>query len=304
MGARYKADTAVTSDWKNTRIQMRDGKVKIGVVAPASRLEPVFADKVRQLARSLYGDRSPDIRFHPQCFLSAGHFAGDDEARAKAFLDVANDASFDALWIGRGGYGSCRIAERVIAGLTPAAGKKLYLGYSDAGALLGALYKHGFGDVAHGPIPADISREGGEAAVARALAFLIDGAADSLEPTVTPTTKTAAYNMTVLSHVLGTPLEPDLTGHILMLEEVSEHMYRIDRTMFHITSTPAIRKVAGIKLGRCSDIPPNEPDFGQSEEDVVRHWCDVSGISYLGRADIGHDAGNKIVPFGRLHKSP
>ncbi len=283
---------------------MRDGKVRIGVVAPASRLEPVFADKVQQLAHSLYAERSPDIRFHPQCFLSAGHFAGDDATRAEAFLDVANDASFDALWIGRGGYGSGRIAERVIAGLTPTAGKKLYLGYSDAGALLGALYKHGFSGVAHGPMPADVNREGGEAAVARALAYLIDGAASSLEPTVTSTTKTAAYNMTVLSHVLGTPLEPDLTGHILMLEDVSEHMYRIDRTMFHITSTPTISNVAGIMLGRCSDISSNEPDFDQSEVELTQHWCGVSEIPYLGRADIGHDVENKIVPFGRLHKSP
>jgi hypothetical protein len=36
---------------------------------------------------------------------------------------------------------------------------------------------------------------------------------------------------------------------------------------------------------------------------VVRHWCDVSGIPYLGRADIGHDIDNKIVPFGRWSKS-
>jgi muramoyltetrapeptide carboxypeptidase len=302
MGARYKANTTVTSDWKNTRI-MRDGKVRIGVVAPASRLEPVFADKVQELARKLYADRA-EIVFHPQCFLLSGHFAGDDETRAEAFLEVANDANFDALWIGRGGYGSCRIAERVIAGLTGTAGKKVYLGYSDAGALLGALYKHGFDGVAHGPMPADINREGGEAAVARALSFLIDGAANTLEPTVSPTTKTAAFNMAVFSQLLGTPLQPDLTGHILMLEDVSEHMYRIDRAMFHITSNPAVRKVAGIMLGRCSEIPPNDPDFAQTEEDVARHWCRVSGIPYLGRADIGHDIDNKVVPFGRLHRSP
>lgn len=281
---------------------MHNGKVKIGVVAPASRLEPVFAEKVGELARAHCPDRV-ELVFHPQCFLSWGHFAGDDATRAASFLDVANDESFDALWIGRGGYGSFRIAERVIAGLTEAAKRKTYLGYSDAGAILGAIYKHGL-DVAHGPMPADIAREGGDKAVKRALAFLVERTTDSLEPTVTSTTKTAAYNMTVLSHVLGTPLEPDLTGHILMLEDVSEHMYRIDRAMFHITGTPTIRKLAGIKLGRCSDIPPNAPDFGQSEEEVARHWCTVSGIPYLGRADIGHDIENKIVPFGSLHRSP
>ena len=278
---------------------MRDGRIRIAVVAPASRLEPVFADKVLEVARALYPDGPLDVQFHPQCFLSWGHFAGDDEVRTEAFVDAANDASFDALWIGRGGYGSCRIAERAIAGLTGVARKKTYLGYSDAGALLGGLYRHGFDRVAHGPMPADIVRENGRIAVARALAFLVDGAPDSLEPSVSPKAMTAAYNITVLSQILGTALQPDLTGHILMLEEVSEYMYRIDRAMFHITSNPAIRKVAGIKLGRCSAIPPNDPDFSQTEEEVVRHWCAVSGIAYLGRADIGHDIDNKIVPFGR-----
>jgi muramoyltetrapeptide carboxypeptidase len=85
-----------------------------------------------------------------------------------------------------------------------------------------------------------------------------------------------------------------------MLEEVSEAMYRIDRSLFHITSNAQIRKVAGIKLGRCSRIPPNEPDFGMTEEEVARYWCRRSGIAWLGRADIGHDVDNKVVPFGRV----
>ncbi len=113
-------------------------------------------------------------------------------------------------------------------------------------------------------------------------------------------TPTAAFNITILSHLIGTPLQPDLAGHILMLEEVAEYMYRIDRALLHITSNPGIGKVAGIMLGRCSAIPPNDPDFGQTEEEVMKHWCAVSGIAYLGRADIGHDIDNKIVPFGRF----
>jgi len=76
-------------------------------------------------------------------------------------------------------------------------------------------------------------------------------------------------------------------------------MYRIDRTLFHINSNAGIRQVAGIRLGRGSAIPPNELDFGQTEQEITRHWCAVSGIPYLGRADIGHDIDNKIVPFGR-----
>ena len=70
--------------------------------------------------------------------------------------------------------------------------------------------------------------------------------------------------------------------------------------MFHISSSAAIRNVAGIRLGRCTLVPDNDPDFGESEEEVVRFWCDRAGIPYLGNADIGHDSDNKVVPFGLL----
>jgi len=249
------------------------------------------------MSSRIYGDSAPDIWFNPQCFQISGHFAGVDAVRAQAFLEVANDPSFDVLWFGRGGYGSFRLVEDVLAGLKASARDKVYMGYSDAGAMLGALYAAGCRKVAHGPMPADLNRAGGEVAVARALAFLTKGDKGALEPSVAAA-PTAAFNITILSHLIGTPYLPDLAGHVLMLEEVSEAMYRIDRALGQITSTPALRRVEGICLGRCSDITPNDPDFGMTEEQVVRHWCERSGIPWLGRADIGHDVDNKVVPFG------
>jgi muramoyltetrapeptide carboxypeptidase len=256
------------------------------------------AERVPALARSLYRERTPEIVFHPQCFAAHGHFAGADETRAQAFLDLANDDGYDAVWFARGGYGSCRVAEAIMGGLTPVSRRKTYLGYSDAGVMLAALYRAGFKAVAHGPVAQDILRDGGEAAVARALAWMVDRSPGALEPAVAGAAKTAAFNITVLSQILGTPLQPDLDGHVLMLEEVGEALYRIDRSLFHITSNAAIRRVAGIRLGRCGDITPNEPDFGMTEEEIARYWCRRSGIPWLGPADIGHDVDNRIVPFG------
>jgi muramoyltetrapeptide carboxypeptidase len=272
--------------------------MRIAVVAPGSRLDPVIADRVRSLAHDLYPELT--LTFHPQCFRSSGHFAGTDEERAEAFLEAANDKAIDAVWFARGGYGAGRVALRVLHRLNEEAANKTYLGYSDTGALLAGLYTCGFRDVAHGPMPADLNREGGEAAVKRSLDYLMARDPEALEPSVSSGTPAVAFNITILSHLIGTPFQPDLAGHVLMLEEVSEYMYRIDRALLHITSNPLIRTVAGIRLGRCSLIPPNDPDFGQSEEQIARHWCEISGIPYLGRADIGHDIGNKVVPFGRL----
>jgi muramoyltetrapeptide carboxypeptidase len=272
--------------------------VRIGVVAPASRIDPAVPAEIEALVRRLYPDGRVEVVFDPQCFQVHNHFAGTDAERAEGFLRVANDPTFDAVWWARGGYGSNRPAEAILAGLTEAARTKVYMGYSDAGFVLAGLYKVGIGRPTHGPVAHDIRRAGGEAAIARALAWLADGDRAALEPSLEPCQKAVAFNMTVLSQLLGTPLQPDLTGHVLMLEDVGEYMYRLDRSLFHLTSNPGLRKVAGIRLGRCSDIPDNDPDFGLTAEEVCREWCARSGIPYLGRADIGHDAANRVVPFG------
>jgi len=273
--------------------------LRIAVVAPASRLSPEVPALVQALAARLYPERTPSLFFHPQCFLSSGHFAGDDSARAAALVEVANSEAYDAVWFARGGYGSGRLIERVLAQLGPAAQAKTWLGYSDAGALLAAFQSQGFEHLVHGPIPQDVLREDGEAAVTRALAWLVERDPAALEPSLAVDARPgAAFNLTILCSMLGTPWQPDLAGHVLMLEEVGEYMYRIDRSLFQLTSNPAMRRVAGLRLGRCSAIPDNDPDFAQTEEVVARAWCARSGIPWLGRADIGHDSANKVVPFG------
>jgi muramoyltetrapeptide carboxypeptidase len=273
--------------------------LRIGVVAPGSPLDRDVAEEVGAVAAELWPGGAVELVFHPQCFLSCGHFAGDDAARTAAFLELANDPAFDAVWFGRGGYGACRLVEGVLAGLEPAAADKAYLGYSDAGTLLAALYSRGFPDVAHGPMPQDLRREGGREAVVRALSWLARRDPSALEPSVGAGAPAAAFNLTILSQLIGTPWQPDLSGHVLMLEEVSEYMYRIDRSLCHVTSNPQIRRVAGLRLGRCSDITENDRPFVLTEEEIAREWCARSGIPWLGRADIGHDAANKVVPFGR-----
>jgi muramoyltetrapeptide carboxypeptidase len=272
--------------------------MRIAVVAPSSRFDEAAAAKVAALAARDHP--GVELHFHPQCFLTHNHFAGTDAQREAALVEVANDAAFDAIWFARGGYGSNRIAERALGRLGPAARDKAWLGYSDAGFLLAGLYRAGYADVAHGPMPRDVVRNGGEAAVARALGWLVERSPAALEPGLEAAGRHAAFNITVLGMLLGTALEPDLSGHVLLLEEVSEHMYAIDRALFHIAATPSLRRVAGIRLGRIGDVQPNDPEFGEDAEAVAKTWCERSGIPYLGRADIGHDSGNRVVPFGLL----
>ena len=271
--------------------------MRIAVVAPARAITKAVAEQVTALAAERFDGRAA-LDFAPQCFAQAGHFAGDDDARADALIAAANDPEVDAVWFAAGGYGSGRLLDRVLSALTDPARAKTYLGYSDAGFLLGALYAAGFERVVHGPMPNDVKREGGAEAVVRSLGFLLDPKTAPLEAFLAPGDRAAAFNLTILSHLIGGPHEPDLAGHVLMVEEVCEHHYRIDRALIHVLSSPNVRRIAGLRLGRCSDIPENDIPFGADEEAIAQRACAQAGVRYLGRADIGHDAANAIVPFG------
>lgn len=270
--------------------------MRIAICAPSTPFTREDAARVSALAATTHP--TAKLVFLDQCFAEAGHFAGPDDMRCSAFVEVANDPNFDAVWFVRGGYGACRIAQDAVAALTSAAVDKIYMGYSDAGNLLGALYGAEIGRVCHGPMPADIRRDGGEAAVLRALDWMLHDTPQSLEPQVQSGTKYAAFNLMTLAMMVGTPLMPDLKDHVLMVEEVSEYLYGYDRAFFHVMSHLQTARLAGLRLGRVSDVPENDRPFGEDAEEIAQRWCTKIGVDYLGRADIGHDADNRVVPFG------
>jgi len=269
--------------------------MRIGMVAPGKRLDQALAAQLLALAAGHFP--TVELLIHPQCFLSEGHFAGPDSARAAAFLEMANDPKIDAIWFARGGYGSNRIIDHVMGSLAPAAANKAYLGYSDMGFLLGALYARRIGRPVHGPMPTDLAREGGEAAVLRALGWLAVQDRSALEPSLGDR-PAAAFNLAILTTLIGTPWLPDLTDHVLMIEDVSEPLYRIDRMLFQMAQATQLKGIAGVRLGRVSDVQPNDPPWGEVLDTMINRWCRDMGIPYLGSADIGHDSANTVVPFG------
>jgi muramoyltetrapeptide carboxypeptidase len=269
--------------------------MRIGIVAPARPIGEALAARVSAFAAIPYPQ--VELRFHPQCFLSDGHFAGPDEARAAAFLEYANDPSIDAIWFARGGYGSNRVLYRVMPELGPAARAKTYMGFSDMGFLLGALYARGIGRPVHGPMPINLGAPDPGNDVGRALGWLVERDRRALEPGLGGR-PAAAFNLSILTTMIGTPWLPDLTDHVLLIEEVSEPLYRIDRMLFQMAHATQLKGIAGIRLGAVTDIQPNEPPFAETVEQMIDRWCRETGVPFLGRAEIGHVPTNTVVPFG------
>jgi muramoyltetrapeptide carboxypeptidase len=264
---------------------------RIAICAPATPITSEDAARVEALARAEFPLLQLD--FHPQCFAEGGHFAGPDHMRLAALLTCAKSAA-DVIWFAKGGYGSNRIVAQAVEQLAGREARQQWFGYSDCGYLLAAAHKHGFARAVHGPMPVDIRRDGGEAAIRRALGWFA-GSRDGLEPDLGGQ-PTVAFNLITLAMLCGTRFMPDLTGHVVLVEEVAEHLYAVDRLFFHVTEH--LRGIAGLRLGRLSEVPENDRPFGSEPEEIVRDWCERAGIPYLGRADIGHDAANRIVPFG------
>lgn len=273
--------------------------MKIGVVAPARGIDEALA--ARALGLTAVAMPAVDLVFHPQCFLSDGHFAGPDATRAAAFVEMANDPSVDAIWFARGGYGSNRILHGAIPLLGEAARRKTYLGYSDMGFLLGALYAAKIGRPVHGPMVADVTRSDGGTAFARSLRWLLHKDRSVLDPGLDAAFKgrpAAAFNLAILTALTGTPWLPDLTDHVLLIEDVSEPLYRIDRMLFTMAHATQLKGLAGVRLGQVRDIQPNDPPWGETLETMIVRWCGEMGVPYLGRAAIEHGKDNMVVPFG------
>lgn len=265
----------------------------IAICAPATPITREHQTALEELIAAEYpGHR---VTFHDQCFERAGHFAGDDLRRLTGLLDCANDPAFDVVWFAKGGYGSNRIAEAAIARMNDAARAKTYVGFSDCGYLLGALYRNRIGQSVHGPMPVSARSESGREGVRRVLNWL-QGDTSGLEPSLDGARPAAAFNLITLAMLTGTPMMPDLAGHVVMVEEVAEHLYSVDRLFFHLAAT--LPRLAGLRLGAVSDIPENYVDFGQTDEEIAQYWCARAGIPYLGRALIGHNSANRVVPFG------
>ncbi|KRA83134.1 LD-carboxypeptidase [Altererythrobacter sp. Root672] len=270
---------------------------RIAICAPSTPITPDVAERVTTLAAREFPGLK--LQFHEQCFVEDGHFAGPDAVRLAALLDCANDPQVDAVWFAKGGYGANRIAVQALASMNGSAREKVYLGYSDTGYLLAGLYRAGIGLPVHAPMPVDIRRDGGEDAVERTLTWLAHDTR-GLEPSLVGE-PSVAFNLMTLAMLCGTELMPDLTDHVVMVEEVAEYLYSVDRLFFHVTQH--LRGIAGLRLGRISAVPENDRPFGTGAEEIARDWCARAGIPFLGTADIGHDAANRIVPFG-LARTP
>ncbi|MEG4209815.1 LD-carboxypeptidase [Microcoleus sp. S13_B4] len=251
-----------------------------------------------------------------------GYLAGSDENRVRQLADALNDPDCRGILCVRGGFGSTRLLEKGNVAeaknaqspipdapcpmpharfpMPDSHSPKWLIGFSDITALLWNQAKLGVWGV-HGPMLTTLAAEP-DWSVDRLFDCIEGRPLQSLQGKGwgggQATGRLFPANLTVASHLLGTPYQPDLTGVILAFEDVSEAPYRVDRMLTLWRMAGAFAGVRGIALGRFSrcEIDPSIPSF--SIEEVLRDRLGDLNIPIVSDLPFGHEGVNAALPMG------
>lgn len=281
---------------------LRPGDV-VRVIAPSSPFDPEPFERGLTILSTRLGLRP---RMRADVAARWRYLAGDDARRAEEWREAVADPEARAILCARGGYG----AMRLLPAIDPApllARPKLLLGFSDVTALHAVLNRAGLATV-HGPGVTQLARLPDEAlrhleAVLRrsappagagrpAAGAGLEGSA-SIHPG-RASGPLLGGSLTLLSHLAGTPYAPRLEGAILLLEDVGEKPYRLDRYLTHLSLAGALRGVAGIALGQLTACD----DENARGAEVVREAVLALGVPAIEGIPAGHEDGNFALPLG------
>jgi muramoyltetrapeptide carboxypeptidase len=288
--------------------RLREGDT-VALVAPAGPLtgeeDFIHAERV---VRSL----GLVPRFGTHARNKRGYLAGDDAQRAADFNDAARDPGVRAIFALRGGYGTMRLLDAIDYDAL-AADPKVILGYSDLTALLNVITQRTGLVTFHGPVAGRSEFTEKETAWLRRAVIdaqpigeldvigaesLIDGSAQG---------RLCGGNLSLITALLGTPYHIDMTDALLVIEEVDEAPYRIDRMLTQLRLSGALARIRGILVGRCArcDVGTDHPYAAMPLVETLRDRLGDLGVPVLTQLPIGHDGEQWTVPIGvhaRLEK--
>jgi muramoyltetrapeptide carboxypeptidase len=264
------------------------------VIAPSGALRELTAF---EQGVEVWRSRGYRVQLSPGFDDRWGYLAGTDTQRRRQLLDALKDPECRGILCARGGWGGARLLEdwHWYAGEP-----KWLIGFSDITSLLLSLSQQGVSGV-HAPLLTTLAAEPH---------WSQQRLFDWVEGRSVPALQGAGWgggrvrgillpvNLTVATHLLGTPFMPDLSQVILAIEDVTEAPYRIDRMLTQWRLCGALKQVRGVAIGRFSqcDPPANAPSF--TVEEVLRERLADLGIAIVSNLPFGHDGANAALPVG------
>ena len=284
----------------------------LGLVAPASNAQE---NEDIRFAMDILDSMGFRVKPGANLFSRRAYLAGHDRDRADDLNHMFADDSVDGIIALRGGYGTLRLLPFLDYKLIRQ-NPKVLVGYSDLTALLHAIHVKTGLVTFHGPIakqtfsaytlaefkkvlmepqapvtlasPPPFEEKEGAAEQANRLTVFTPGKARG---------GLVGGNLSLLSRLLGTPYEPDFKGRILIMEDVGEEPYRIDRMLTHLWLAGKLEEVAGIVFGKFVDCD-SEGGNSLSLEEIFSERVTPLGVPAIRGLMIGHVRDQTTFPLG------
>lgn len=244
----------------------------VAIVAPSRKVSPAQLDAAlivleswglaTQLGKNVFSDHH-------------SYLAGTDDERREDFQNMINDPQVKAIFCARGGYGSTRIVEDI--DFTPLKrSPKWVIGFSDITAFHLRLLSVGVASM-HATMPIFFGRDEAQASVETIRKVLLDGDCNIVFPAGSYNRSGKASgqvlggNLSLIADALNTPSDPQMDGKILIVEEVDEYYYKLDRMFTQLRRTGKLKNLAGLVIGHMTDMKNSDLDFGETVFDIVNH---------------------------------
>ena len=270
---------------------------RIALIAPAG---PLSGDSELQVALDnaarLGWDAVPGVSVSAR----DGYFAGRDEARLSDLRWAIEDESIDGIWCVRGGYGATRLLPHIDMESVVRANKPI-IGFSDVTALH-ALWQRAGAVSYHGPTAraelSEFSRDAFVRAVQDVSSFTLSDANAVVIRGGKARGRLAGGNLALLSALCGTPWQCDFRDAIVVIEDIGEAMYRIDRMLVQLRLANVFDGCAGLVFGQFTSCPEEAGDGARTLRSLVVETARAVGVPTLMSVPVGHIRDQWTLPFG------
>lgn len=273
---------------------LRDN-ARIALVAPAGPLRNA-ADL--DIARANVAALGWTAVVGPHALDSTGYLAGCDADRVADLNAALRDPDIDAVWCLRGGYGAMRLLDALdTSGMRTR--PKTLIGYSDITALHAALSRAADVITFHGPTARSPLTEYSRASLVKAVVDHTNSCGHAPDATTLRGGKAMGRlvggNLSLLAALAGTPYAPDYTHGILVVEDVGEPLYRIDRLLRQLMLSGALSSLAGIAFGHFTDTGD---DSASALEALLLEAADAARVPAIAGIPMGHIDDQWTIPLG------
>lgn len=273
---------------------------RVALVAPSG---PLRGESDLEHARSSVREFGWEPLVGDHVLEHDGYLAGGDKHRLADLNRFSADDSVDAIWCIRGGYGAMRLLHGIDYDAWRRRPKTL-IGYSDITALHSAIGPRADLVTYHGPTArgtlTDFTRASFRAAVIDRSQSCGTAAEGVTLRSGRARGRLVGGNLALLAALTGTPYAPRYDGAILVVEDVNEAVYRLDRMFTQLRHAGALERLAGIAFGRFTDIPVDEGYEARPLDSLLAEVAESCGVPCLANIPLGHVPDQWTVPLGAM----